>query len=169
MRRPLTPLRWFLLIYTVLFLQAFLGHWIPSGVVRPEFDLLILGLFAMEHPWVWATLLGFWNGLLRDSLTHGPSGCWTFALVLFAWALARWGKRRRLGSLKKTLLLSGAIAAVGGLVFFREKGMGESNLYLRFLVSSLLPTSGVTGIFCFLWIRFFERWFSDLHLTPLGS
>ena len=135
----------FLLVYGALFLDAFLKQWLPVDVATPEFDLSLLGFFALEGPLWRATLLGFWNGLLRDSLTVGPSHGWTVSLMIFSWALAFWIRGRRIGLAKKAFLFFGGLLGIHTLLFRQV----------------LLPVAFMTSIAFLFGIRFLHRWLSD--------
>ena len=159
-----------LFIYGTLFFQSFVGGWIPVEIVRPELDLLVLGFYALEGQPFQAMLLGSWNGLLRDSLTHGPAGGWTVSLTLFALALALWVRDRRLGRVKKTLFLCAAILISQTLVFlFQGEATRDGGVYFRFFLRTFLPSTCLSGIVFLMGFHLFQRWLSTSGSTQISD
>ena len=160
----------FLFIYGALFFQSFIGEWIPVEVVRLELDLLVLGFYALKGQPVQAIVLGFWNGLLRDSLTHGPAGGWAVSLTLFALALALWVRDRRLGRVKKTLFLCAAILISQTFVFlFQGEATRDGGVYFRFFLRTSLPSTCLTGIVFLMGFHLFQRWLSTSGSTQISD
>ena len=151
----------FLLIYAALLLESFLKLWLPVRFAYPEFDVSLLGLYAVQGQPAMAALLGFWNGLLRDSLTIGPLHGWTVLFLSFACGLAVWVRDRRVGLIKKSLVFFGGLLATHTLLFFlKGAGGGETGSYPLFLSQLILPTVCLTTLSFLLGIRFFQRWLS---------
>lgn len=153
-----------LVLYLALILQALLGGSVPVGLITPELDLLVLATYALQGDPFQAMLLGFWSGLLRDSLTQGPPGGWALSLTLFSLALAL--RDKRIGLMKKTLLLLGATLGAHTFVFLlRDRAVWEGRCYLELFLQTLLPSACLTGIMFLLGIRLFQRWLSDFEST----
>ena len=162
------PLPGSLILYAAFFLQAFLAGAFPQGVVRPELDLIVLGWYAFKVGPVAALLLGFWNGLLRDSMTQGPTGGWTVCLMLLALGLSYLKRLRRLGVVQRSFFLSGAFLLAEAVLFLPRAVASQGwNPAFVFFIRLLLPSVVLTGIFYFLMGWMLNRWNS--HLEPMPT
>ena len=139
----------FFLVYAALFLESFLKLWLPVNMATPEMDVAILGMAAMQGPPEAAALLGFWNGLLRDSLTVGENHGWTVCFLCFASGLALWVREKRVGLIKKSSLFFGGLLATHAL------------LSRKLLFQTVLPSICLTTLAFLVGIRFFQRWLSQ--------
>ena len=138
----------FFLVYAAVFLESFLKLWFPVRFAYPEFDVSLLGMYAVQGQPAVAALLGFWNGLLRDALTSGGSHGWTVSFLCFASALALWVRDRRVGLIKKSSLFFGGLLATHAL------------LSRELLFQTVLPDICLTTLAFLVGIRFFQRWLS---------
>ena len=139
----------FFLVYAAVFLESFLKLWLPVKFAYPEFDVSLLGMYAVQGQPAVAALLGFWNGLLRDSLTSGGSHGWTVSFLCFASVLALWVRDRRVGLIKKTFVFFGGLLTIHAL------------LSRKLLFQTVFPGICLTTLVFLVGIRFFQRWLSQ--------
>ena len=145
---------YFLFVYAALFLESFIKLWLPVNVATTELDVAVFGVVAMQGQPAATALLGFWNGLLRDSLTVGGGHGWTLCLLSFAWGLALWVRDRRIGLIQKTASFFGGLLLVHTVLFFLTgAASGEKGLVL--LGICLTTLAFLVGI------RFSQRWLSQ--------